>query len=183
MTRSSGIAASGGGLLRQRALQFIDAAAVTTVVVNAGLPAPTNEAQARELVPLRKRPDELQTAWRDAVSVANAAGRSPWAELVRQNAVEVRHRDHPSSPTQAGAAAAAPDEPNPADTERAVVAAVERFEQVAAAWEQLNALRGRLARHLGADTCVALLARLERIETSIAKLKAEIVQNIGEDAT
>jgi hypothetical protein len=169
------------GFTRQRALQFIDAAAVTTVVVKAGLPAPTNEAQARELVPLRKRPDELETAWRDILTAANAAGRSPWAELVRQNVIEVQHRDHPSSPTRARAAArGAPDEPAPADTEHAVVRAVERFEQAATAWEQLNARGGGLTRPLGAQTGMALLARVERIETSIAKLKAEIVQKIGE---
>jgi two-component system response regulator NreC len=171
------------GFTRQRALQFIDAAAVTTVVVKAGLPAPTHEAQARELVPLRKRPDELETAWRDTLIAAHAAGRSPWAELVRQNVIEVKHRDHPSSPPHARAAAhRAPDEPTPADNERAVVDAVERFEQAATVWEQLNTRRGRLARPLGAQTGMALLARLERIETSIAKLKAEIGHRIGEGA-
>jgi hypothetical protein len=102
------------GFTRRRALQFIDAAAVTTLVVNAGLPAPTHEAQARELVPLRKRPDEPETASRDTLIIAHAAGRSPCAELVRQNVIDVRHRDHPSSPTQARAAAhRAPDEPTP----------------------------------------------------------------------
>jgi len=171
------------GFTRQRARQFIDAAAVTTVVVKAGLPAPTNEAQARELVPLRERPGELETAWRDTLSVANAAGRSAWAELVRRNVIEVQHRDDPSSPTQARAAAhGTPDEPTAADTERAAVGAVERFEQAVTAWEQLSARCGRLARPLGAQTGMALLARLERIETSIAKLKAEIVQKIGEGA-
>ena len=65
------------GFTRQRARQFMDAAAVTTIVVKADLPAPTNEAQARELVPLRRRPDELETAWRDTLIVAKAAGRSP----------------------------------------------------------------------------------------------------------
>jgi len=171
------------GFTRQRARQFIDAAAVTTVVVKAGLPAPTNEAQARELVPLRKRPHELETAWRDTLIVAKAAGRSPWAELVRQNVIEVKHRDHPSSPTQALAVAhRAPDEPTAADTERAVAGAVERFEQAVTAWKQLGANCGRLARPLSAQTAMALLARLERIETSIAKLRAEIVENIGDDA-
>ena len=171
------------GFTRQRAVQFMDAAAVTTVVVKAGLPAPTNEAQARELVPLRRRPDELETAWRDTLIVAKAAGRSPWAELVRQTVVEVEHRDHPSAPTQAGAVAyGAPDEPMSADTERAVVGAVERFEQAVIAWEQLSASCGRLARPLGGQTGMALLARLERIETSIANLKADIVQKIGEGA-
>ena len=68
------------------------------------------------------------------------------------------------------------------DTERAVVDAVERFEQAVTAWEQLNGRSGRLARPRGAQTGMALLARLERIETSIAKLKADIVQNIGEGA-
>jgi two-component system, NarL family, response regulator NreC len=171
------------GFTRQRARQFIDAAAVTTVVVKAGLPAPANEAQARELVPLRERPDELETAWRDTLIVATAAGRSPWAELVRQTVIEVKHRDHPSSPAQALAAVRRPpDEPIPADTERAVVGAVERVEQAVTAWEQLDRRCGRLARPLGAQTGMALLARLERIETSIAKLKAEIVQKLGEGA-
>ncbi len=170
------------GFTRQRARQFIDAAAVTTVVVKAGLPAPTNEAQARELVPLRERPAELETAWRDTLIVANAAGRSPWAELVRQNVVEVKHRDPSLPPPVRAAAHRVPDEPTPADTERAVVSAVERFEQAVTAWEQLNARSGCLARPLGAQTGIALLARLERIETSIAKLKVEIVQKIGEGA-
>lgn len=170
------------GFTRQRARQFIDAAAVTTIVVSAGLPAPTNEAQARELVPLRERPDELETAWRDTLTVASAAGRSPWAELVRQNVIEVKHRDH-SSPTQALAAGRrAPDEPIPVETERAVVDAVERFEQAVIAWEQLSARCGRPVPALGAQTGMALLARLERIETSIARLKGEIVQTIGEGA-
>jgi hypothetical protein len=62
------------GFTRQRARQFIDAAAVTTVVVKAGLPAPANEAQASELVPLRERPDELETAWRDMLIVASVPG-------------------------------------------------------------------------------------------------------------
>ena len=82
------------GFTRQRARQFIDAAAVTTIVVKAGLPAPTHEPQARELVPLRKRPDELETAWRDTLIGANAAGRSPWAELVSAE----RHRGRAPRP-------------------------------------------------------------------------------------
>ena len=123
-------------------------------------------------------------AWRDTLIVAKAAGRSPWAELVRQTVVDVKHRDRPSSPTQARVAVAhkTSNEPTPADTGRAVAGAVERFEQAAAAWEQLSASCGRLAGPLGAQTGMALLARFERIETSIAKLKAEIVQNIGDDA-
>jgi hypothetical protein len=53
------------GFSRQRALQLIDAAEMTTTVVTAGLPAPANERQARVLVPAL-RADEAAAieAWR-----------------------------------------------------------------------------------------------------------------------
>jgi hypothetical protein len=53
-------------LSRTRAYQMIDAATVSTIVDKAALPAPANEAQARELVPLL-REDERQAVevWRE----------------------------------------------------------------------------------------------------------------------
>lgn len=48
------------GMSRPRAYQLIDAASVSTVVDTA------NEAQARELAPLKSDEGEILTAWRDA---------------------------------------------------------------------------------------------------------------------
>jgi len=45
------------GFSRQRALQLVDAAAVTTNVVMQELPPPRSEGVARELVPLRDDPE------------------------------------------------------------------------------------------------------------------------------
>jgi hypothetical protein len=57
---------------RARGYQLIDAAAVSTVVDKAGLPALANEAQARELVPVLKR--EGEEAVRDLLREAQAQG-------------------------------------------------------------------------------------------------------------
>lgn len=56
------------GFSRQRANQLVDAATLTTTVVSQGLPAPTNEAQARELAPLRSEPEKMNEAWAEASS-------------------------------------------------------------------------------------------------------------------
>jgi hypothetical protein len=55
------------GWSRQRSYQLIDAATVTTMVDRAGLPAPANERQARELVPLLREEQELVEAYREAL--------------------------------------------------------------------------------------------------------------------
>lgn len=54
------------GFSRQRAHQHIDAAVLSTMVDKAGLPAPTNERQARELAPLRNDPERMAEAWAEA---------------------------------------------------------------------------------------------------------------------
>ena len=56
------------GFSRQRGNQLIDAAEMTTTVVTTGLPAPANEAQARELAPLKDEPEALAEAWEEASS-------------------------------------------------------------------------------------------------------------------
>jgi hypothetical protein len=51
-------------LVRSRGYQLIDAARVSTIVDNAGLPIPANEAQARELVPvLRQDEQQVVDVW------------------------------------------------------------------------------------------------------------------------
>jgi hypothetical protein len=51
---------------RSRGYQLIDASAVSTIVDTAGLSAPVNEAQARELVPLLKQDEQVAVeVWRE----------------------------------------------------------------------------------------------------------------------
>jgi hypothetical protein len=78
-------------LTDSRARQLIAAAeTVTLVTVGAG-PAPASERVARELVPLRKRPEVLQAAWLEAV--AQDPDGDPPAKDVR--AVVDQYRDDP----------------------------------------------------------------------------------------
>lgn len=73
---------------RQRALQLIAAADVTTMVVAAGLPAPGNERQARELA-VSADEESVIEAWREARAEAERHGKTITAKTVR-NAVQNR---------------------------------------------------------------------------------------------
>jgi hypothetical protein len=74
---------------RTRAYQLIDAAAVSTIVDKAELPAPANEAQSRELVPLKGDETEVVAAWREAKAEAEELGTPLTAKVVR-NAIRKR---------------------------------------------------------------------------------------------
>ena len=84
------------GFSRQRGLQLIDAAGMTTTVVTAGLPAPTSERQARELAPLLKADEaaavevwrELRTEHGDRLTgqIVKAAVNERLASDARRNA-------------------------------------------------------------------------------------------------
>jgi hypothetical protein len=76
-------------LSRTRAYQLMDAAVVSTVVDNAGLPSPANEAQSRELAPLKDDEAEVVAVWREATAEAEELGTSLTAKVVR-NAVRKR---------------------------------------------------------------------------------------------
>lgn len=80
------------GFSRQRALQLIDASEVATTIVVNGLPAPANEAQARELAPLLSTPGEMRAAFEDAIQRADG---KPTAAVIRE---VVRERMDPASP-------------------------------------------------------------------------------------
>jgi protein gp37 len=85
------------GFSRQRGLQLIDAAEMTTTVVTAGLPAPTSERQARELAPLRDEPEQMSGAWQDAVA---EHGDRPTAAQVREHVAPRRNgAARPTEPT------------------------------------------------------------------------------------
>jgi hypothetical protein len=71
---------------RTRAYQLIDAAAVSTIVDK---DPPANEAQARELAPLKGDETEVVAAWREAKAEAEELGTSLTAKVVR-NAVRKR---------------------------------------------------------------------------------------------
>lgn len=73
------------GISRQRGRQLMEAVEMTTIVVTAGLPAPTNEAQTRELVPLRKDEAVMVEVWRKAHESAEQQGKSrPTAQMVKE---------------------------------------------------------------------------------------------------
>lgn len=80
------------GFSRQRALQLIDASEVATTIVVTGLPAPANEAQARELAPLLSSPGEMRAAFEDAIERSDG---KPTAAVIRE---VVRERMDPASP-------------------------------------------------------------------------------------
>jgi hypothetical protein len=72
------------GFSRQRGLQLIDAAEMTTIVVTAGLPAPANEAQAREMGRLSGDEEAIIATWREANVEAERCGdKGPTAKLLR----------------------------------------------------------------------------------------------------
>jgi hypothetical protein len=71
---------------RTRAYQLIDAAMVSTIVDS---DPPSNEAQARELVPLKDDETEVVAAWREAKAEAEELGTSLTAKVVR---IAVRKR-------------------------------------------------------------------------------------------
>jgi hypothetical protein len=81
-------------LSARHARRVIDAAHVANVLGPNG-PIPTNEAQARELVPLKEKPDALRAAWSEARNTGE-----PTAAKVRSIVHGVRERpgaDGPSS--------------------------------------------------------------------------------------
>ena len=75
-------------LRRTRAYQLIDAAVVSTIVDS---DPPSNEAQARELAPLKDDEAEVVAAWREAKAEAEDLGTSLTAKIVR-NAAQKRLR-------------------------------------------------------------------------------------------
>lgn len=79
------------GFSRQRAYQLLDAAAVTEVVsTSVDTPAPTNEAQARELAPLAKAsPSKARKVWAAVVAEAEATGQAPTARAIRNKVREI----------------------------------------------------------------------------------------------
>ena len=90
------------GLKHQRAYQLIAGAAVSTIVDKAGLPAPVNEAQARELVPLlNDDPEGLEEAWAEVI---DRHGPKPTAAQVRDH---VRGDHDPEKPLSAEPGASA----------------------------------------------------------------------------
>lgn len=68
------------GQSRTRGYEILAAGRVVESVRHGGLEPPTNERQARELVPLLDRPDDLREAWADANWQTNGA---PTAATVR----------------------------------------------------------------------------------------------------
>lgn len=59
------------GFSHQRASQLTQAAEVATIVAGHELPPPANEAQARELAPLRDEPERMAEAWQEVVETAS----------------------------------------------------------------------------------------------------------------
>lgn len=68
------------GFNDSRARQLIGAAETVTTVTVQGLPAPRNEAVARELAPLRQEPEKLREKWSETVE---KHGAEPTAKQVR----------------------------------------------------------------------------------------------------
>ena len=71
------------GWSRQRSLQLIDAASVTTTVVSLNAPAPANEGQARELVGL---PAETAA---QIMRTAAETGQTVTARIIRETRVQI----------------------------------------------------------------------------------------------
>lgn len=79
------------GMSRSRAYQLLDAAVVTEVVsTTVDTPAPTSEAQARELAPLAKAsPAQARKVWAEVVADAEATGVAVTARAIRAKVREV----------------------------------------------------------------------------------------------
>ena len=67
------------GMTSRRANQLVQGAEVGTIV------PVQNEAQARELAPLRDNPERLKEAWEEANARASAEGRAPTARDLRKS--------------------------------------------------------------------------------------------------
>lgn len=81
------------GLSRPRAYQLIEAAEVSSAVsTNVDTPAPSSEAVARELAPLRSDPPRLREAWSQAVEEHGPA----------PTAAQVREKVRPADPEPSG---------------------------------------------------------------------------------
>lgn len=84
------------GFARNRAYQFMEAAAVSKILDT----APTVESQARELAPLLSEPSALREAWSEAQERAAAEDKPVTASLVREVVEQKRGMDvHYSSAT------------------------------------------------------------------------------------
>lgn len=70
-------------MTRKRAYDLIAAEQVTTALSPNG-DTPSNEAQARELAPLRDEPERMTEAWQQATATAAAEGRQVTAADVRR---------------------------------------------------------------------------------------------------
>lgn len=83
----------------RRARQLIEAAEITKILAVAPeSPAPKNDAQARELAPLREDPDKLRAAWQEAVEAHDG---KPTAQAVHE--VVQRYREpQPQDPRNGG---------------------------------------------------------------------------------
>lgn len=77
------------GFVASRARQLIAAAESVTAVTVAGLPAPSSERQARELVPLLDQPEQMRETWSEALADHDG---QPTAAQVRER-VEPRSND------------------------------------------------------------------------------------------
>jgi hypothetical protein len=71
------------GFNRQRAHQLIEGADAVSTVVDAGAPAPSNEAQARELAPLRDDPEAMAEVMDEVTTEAEETGGKVTATKIR----------------------------------------------------------------------------------------------------
>lgn len=74
------------GMARSRAYQLIDSATVASAL-STTVDSPTNEAQARELAPLRAEPEVMREVWQEAVDRSSG---QPTAQIIREVREEVK---------------------------------------------------------------------------------------------
>ena len=131
------------GFSRQRAYQLTAAAEAVTTVVDTGLPAPSNEAQARELTRIPE--PERAAVWRETVE---RTGGQPTAAAVRETYVarydevvdaEIVDESVPQTHSAPPTPDRAPDRQPRVDVSRAVLVALTELRQTRESLEALTA--------------------------------------------
>ncbi len=83
---------------RHYANRLIESAEVIALLVPIGTKPPTNEAQVRELSPLKGEPEAVEAVWREANERAAEREQPVTAAVIREVREERAHRERPAGP-------------------------------------------------------------------------------------
>lgn len=160
-------------LSETRANQLAVAANVTTIVVTAGLPAPSNEWQARELASLRKTPEQLTRVW--AAAHERSGGQLLTARVIKEARMEaeaVGHVEIKCSP-----AASAPPAPLTAQQKRSrrtIIAWCEDIDQLWRLTQKIANASPAMHREALVPELDGRIAALSQIVRSLTPIRDEL---------